>query len=101
MTVLNSGGGAPVIAADGTVPAALKAAATKDAGPPAPRLDPVALEALKAQMSKSKPGSKPAPAPTAASAAVATPASASGPTPVPLADTAVGSVPLPDRKPQP
>jgi len=48
--VLKSGGGEPVVAADGTVPAALKAAAGKDAGPPIPKLDPVAYEALKAEL---------------------------------------------------
>ena len=60
--VLNSGGGAPVVAADGTVPAALKVEAGKDAGPPIPRLDPVAYAALKAEFAKkgkSKPGEKP------------------------------------------
>ena len=41
--VLKAGGGEPVMAADGTVPAALKAEAGKDAGPPVPKLDPVAL----------------------------------------------------------
>ena len=62
MTVSNSGGGGPVIAPDGTVPAALKAVAGKDAGPPEPHLDPEALAALRAQMSssKSKSGSNPA-----------------------------------------
>ena len=79
MTVLNSGGGAPVIASNGTVPAALKAAAAKDAGPPAPHLDPAALAALKAQLSGSKPGTKPASEVGSASAS--------------------GAVPLPDRKP--
>jgi penicillin-insensitive murein DD-endopeptidase len=90
MTVLTSGGGMPTIAPDGTVPAALKAEAGKDAGPPLPHLDPAALEALKAEMSKSKSksGSKPA----AASASAADQASASGST--------GPSVPLPDRKPQ-
>jgi penicillin-insensitive murein DD-endopeptidase len=76
MTVLNAGGGAPVIAEDGTVPAALKAAASKDAGPPAPHLDEAALEALKAEMSGK---STAKPATEAASAAE--------------------SMPLPDRKP--
>src|SRR3954447_11429413 len=77
MTVLNSGGGGPAIAADGTVPAALKAVTNKDAGPPAPHLDPAALAVLKAQMAGSKSQSK------AATAAAP--------------DT--GAVPLPDRKP--
>lgn len=109
-TVLNSGGGAPVIAPDGTVPAALKAASGKDAGPPEPHLDPEALAALKAQMSKSKPGSKPAPAAASASAADPAPASApaAGAAPAPAASppspsgsaSADQSVPLPDRKPR-
>ena len=51
------------VAADGTVPAALKAAAGKDAGPPIPKLDPVALrrrsKAELAKPGKSKPGAKP------------------------------------------
>jgi penicillin-insensitive murein DD-endopeptidase len=77
MTVLNAGGGAPAIAEDGTVPAALRLPESKDAGPPAPHLDDDALEALKAEMSgKSKPK------PVAEAAAAAS-----------------GSVPLPDRKP--
>jgi len=75
-TVLNAGGGAPVIAEDGTVPAALELPESKDAGPPAPRLDAAALEALKAELSGK-------PKPTTASASAA----------------ASGSVPLPDRKP--
>jgi penicillin-insensitive murein endopeptidase len=86
MTILNAGGGGPVIAADGTVPAALKAPQGKDAGPPEPHLDPAALEALKAEMSKSKSGAKPA----ANSASAADPA----------AGSAASSMPLPDRKPQ-
>ncbi|MGB6909117.1 MAG: penicillin-insensitive murein endopeptidase [Methyloceanibacter sp.] len=72
--VLNSGDGAPTIAEDGTVPAALKLEASKDAGPPAPHLDAEGLEALKAELS----GKKPA---TAAASATSE------------------SVPLPDRKP--
>jgi penicillin-insensitive murein endopeptidase len=115
MTVLNSGGGGPVIAPDGTVPAALNAVAGKDAGPPEPRLDPEALAALKAQMSKSKPKSKSAPAAAAsASAGDAAPTAASESTPAPAstvgpdstqsipaqASPASPSVPLPDRKPQ-
>jgi len=115
MTVLSAGGGMPTIAPDGTVPAALKAEAGKDAGPPAPHLDPEALAALKASMSKSKPGAKAAPAakPADASASAsatappAQPASTAGPA-APGAQPAstVGpaspsdSVPLPDRKPQ-
>jgi penicillin-insensitive murein endopeptidase len=74
--VLSAGGGAPEIAEDGTVPAALKIAASKDAGPPAPHLDEAALDALKAEMSgksSAKPGIE--------------------------AASAAGSVPLPDRKP--
>ena len=112
MTVLNSGGGGPVIAPDGTVPAALKAAAGKDAGPPEPHLDPKALAALKAEMSKSKPGSKLAPA--AALTSAADPGPASVPAPAPQAAQAASpaspsppgsaatdqSVPLPDRKPR-
>ena len=77
-TVLNSGGGAPTIAEDGTVPAALEVAATKDAGPPAPHLDATGLEALKAELSGSKRGSKPTTEAVSAASA---------------------SVPLPDRKP--
>ena len=112
MTVLNSGGGGPIIAPDGTVPAALKAAAGKDAGPPEPHLDPEALAALKAQMSKSKPGSKPAPAAASASAADPTPASVPAPAPGEVqaaspasllpsgSASAAPSVPLPDRKPR-
>jgi hypothetical protein len=98
MTVLSAGGGMPTIAPDGTVPAALKAEAGKDAGPPAPHLDPEALAALRAEMSKSK-GKKTAPAATPATASAsatnpaAPPASTVGP--APPAD----EVPLPDRKP--
>jgi penicillin-insensitive murein DD-endopeptidase len=112
--VLNSGGGAPVVAADGTVPAALKAAAGKDAGPPIPKLDPVAYAALKAEFAKkgkSKPGAKPkAEAASAAASVPTTPASTVGPAspddpavdnpsddPISADDPAV---PLPDRKPQ-
>jgi hypothetical protein len=99
MTVLSAGGGMPTIAPDGTVPAALKAEAGKDAGPPAPHLDPEALAALKAQMSKSKSGKKTAPEATPAKAAAATdpaalPASTVGPA------SPSDAVPLPDRKPQ-
>jgi hypothetical protein len=101
--VLKSGGGAPVVAADGTVPAALKAAAGKDAGPPIPKLDPVALEALKAEFAKpkSKSGAKPAPAASPAAAPAST-ASASTVGPASADDPALTtqSVPLPDRKPQ-
>jgi len=118
MTVLSSGGGGPVIAPDGTVPAALNAVAGKDAGPPEPHLDPEALAALKAQMSKSKPKSKSAPTAAAATSASAgdaaptptsasTPASAStvGPDstqsiPAAQASPAAPSVPLPHRKSQ-
>lgn len=79
-TVLNAGGG-PTIAEDGTVPAALAREASKDAGPPHPRLDPVALAALKSQLAatKGKKGVKETPAAIAASA--------------------TGNMPLPDRKP--
>jgi penicillin-insensitive murein endopeptidase len=101
--VLKSGGGAPVVAADGTVPAALKAAAGKDAGPPIPKLDPVAFEALKAEFAKpkSKSGAKPAPAASPAAASAST-ASASTVGPASADDPALTtqSVPLPDRKPQ-
>ena len=113
MTVLSAGGGMPTIAPDGTVPAALKAEAGKDAGPPAPHLDPEALAALKASMSKSKPGAKAAPAakPADASASAAAPAAQPASTAGPVAPAAqpastVGpaspsdSVPLPHRKPQ-
>jgi penicillin-insensitive murein endopeptidase len=103
MTVLNSGGGMPAIAPDGTVPAALKAIAGKDAGPPAPHLDDAALAALKAQLSGSKGGAKPAtdaaakpdvPAgPATAAAAGSTPGAEDGPT------SPADAVPLPDRKP--
>jgi hypothetical protein len=75
------------------VPAALKAEAGKDAGPPAPHLDPAALAALKAEMSKSK-GGKTAPAAKPASAPAAQAASTVGPA------SPSDSVPLPDRKPQ-
>ena len=60
MTVLNSGGGAPQLTADGQVPAALKAAAGKDAGPPLPHLDAAALQALMAG-SGAAPGTVPLP----------------------------------------
>jgi hypothetical protein len=95
------------------VPAALKAAAGKDAGPPIPRLDPVAYEALKAELAKpkSKSGAKPKPEAASTAASVsATPASTVGPAspddpavdnpsddPISADDPAV---PLPDRKPQ-
>jgi hypothetical protein len=89
------------------VPAALKAEAGKDAGPPAPHLDPEALAALKASMSKSKQGAKatPAakPADTAAAAAPpAQPAAVTAAQPALTVGTASpsDSVPLPDRKPQ-
>ena len=52
-TVLNAGG-EPTLGADGTTPAMLAALTSKDAGPPLPRLDPVALQALKAQVSGKK-----------------------------------------------
>jgi len=112
--VLKSGGGAPEVAADGTVPAALKVAAGKDAGPPIPRLDPVAYEALKAEFAKkgkSKPGAKPQAEPASAAASVPTTA-ASTVGPASPGDPAVdnpsddpisandAAVPLPDRKPQ-
>jgi penicillin-insensitive murein endopeptidase len=45
MTVLNFGG-PPTLNANGEVPAALKAAAGKDAGPPPPHLDAAALQAM-------------------------------------------------------
>ena len=45
-TVLKAGGHAPVIADAATMPAALRIAAGKDAGPPLPKLDPAALAAL-------------------------------------------------------
>lgn len=96
--VLNAGGGAPEVAADGTVPAALKLESGKDAGPPIPRLDPVAYEALKAEFSKkgkSKAEAKPKAEAASAAATPATPASTVGP--ASPEDTAV---PLPDRKPQ-
>ena len=47
MTVLNFGG-PPTLNANGEVPAALKAAAGKDAGPPPPHLDAAALQAMTA-----------------------------------------------------
>jgi penicillin-insensitive murein endopeptidase len=98
MTVLSAGGGMPTIAPDGTVPAALKAEAGKDAGPPAPHLDPEALAALKAQMSKSKSGKKTAPAATPATAAATDPAALPASTVGPASPS--DAVPLPDRKPQ-
>ena len=97
--VLKSGGGGPEVAADGTVPAALKAVAGKDAGPPIPRLDPVAYEALKAEFAKkgkSKQAAKPK-ADTASAAASVPTASASTVGPASPDDPVV---PLPDRKPQ-
>ena len=72
-TVLNAGG-APVLAADGSTPAILAAASSKDAGPPLPRLDPVSLQALKAQLTGKKSADF---------------------------DPVPGPVPLPDRKPIP
>ncbi len=85
-TVLNSKPGAPVIAEDGTVPAALKLEASKDAGPPLPHLDPEALAALKAQVSGKK-GAKPGAKATAA--APATPsAKTPAATPAPAASAA-------------
>jgi penicillin-insensitive murein endopeptidase len=60
MTVLNSGGGPPAIVEDGHVPAALKAEAGKDAGPPLPHLDAVGLQALMAG-SGAAPGTVPLP----------------------------------------
>ena len=45
-TVLKAGGHTPVIADAATMPAALRIAAGKDAGPPLPKLDQAALEAL-------------------------------------------------------
>jgi penicillin-insensitive murein DD-endopeptidase len=45
-TVLTSGGFEPPIPKEGDVPAALKAAATKDAGPPIPTLTAAQLQAL-------------------------------------------------------
>ena len=45
-TVLKAGGHTPVLADAGTLPAALKVAAGKDAGPPLPKLDQAALNAL-------------------------------------------------------
>jgi penicillin-insensitive murein DD-endopeptidase len=108
MTVLDAGGGAPTIAPDGTVPAALKMLAGKDAGPPAPHLDPAALAALKAQMAPSKPGAKPVPdaaaKPTAEAVAVKPDAATVAPSADADAKPATASagaptVPLPDRKP--
>lgn len=112
--VLKSGGGAPEVAADGTVPAALKAQAGKEAGPPIPRLDPAAYAALKAELAnpkgKSKAKATPAAASTAASASTTPTASTVGP--ASQDDPAVDNpsddpiaaddptVPLPDRKPQ-
>jgi penicillin-insensitive murein endopeptidase len=72
-TVLNAGG-PPTLAADGTAPATLAAAASKDAGPPPPRLDPVSLQLLKAQVSGKKTADF---------------------------DPVPGPVPLPERKPAP
>ena len=45
-TVLKAGGHTPVVADAGKLPAALKIAAGKDAGPPLPKLDQAALNAL-------------------------------------------------------
>jgi len=93
------------------VPAALKAMAGKDAGPPAPHLDDAALAALKAQLSGSKAGSKPAPdaaakpVTEAGSASVPLPESKPSPEPASTPGTQAGSasaaeaVPLPDHKP--
>jgi penicillin-insensitive murein DD-endopeptidase len=70
-TILNAGGVS--IVSDGSAPAAMAAVASKDAGPPLPRLDPVALQVLKAQLSGKKPANF---------------------------DPIPGTVPLPDRKPR-
>jgi penicillin-insensitive murein DD-endopeptidase len=59
MTVLNFGG-PPTLNANGELPAALKAAASNDAGPPPPHLDAAALQALKAS-SGATPGTVPLP----------------------------------------
>jgi penicillin-insensitive murein endopeptidase len=111
-TVLNMKPGAPEIASDGTVPAALKLEASKDAGPPLPHLDPEALAALKAQVAGKK-GVKPAATATtatrttAAAGPAATPAAVSGTAPADASAPADGdtggdpAVPLPDRKPSP
>ncbi len=56
-TVLTSGGFEPPIPKEGDVPAALKAAATKDAGPPIPTLTAAQLQAL----TGSTPGGMPLP----------------------------------------
>jgi penicillin-insensitive murein endopeptidase len=114
--VLKSGGGAPEVAADGTVPAALKAQAGKEAGPPIPRLDPAAYAALKAELAnptgKSKAKATPAAASTATAASASTTPTASTVGPASQDDPAVENpsddpisaddptVPLPDRKPQ-
>jgi penicillin-insensitive murein endopeptidase len=102
-TVLTSGGGMPAIDPDGTVPAALKAMAGKDAGPPAPHLDDAALAALKAQLAGSKGGAKAATAAPAKPDAQAGPATAAAAPPTAGAANAPSSpaetVPLPDRKP--
>jgi penicillin-insensitive murein endopeptidase len=100
--VLKSGGGAPVVAADGTVPAALKAQGGKDAGPPIPRLDPAAYAALKAELANPKAKAKSATkeAPPTAAAVPASPVSTVGPAPADDPELTTQSVPLPDRKPQ-
>ena len=106
--MLKSGGGEPVVAADGTVPAALKAAAGKDAGPPIPKLDPVAYEALKAELAKPKVevrseaniggGIARQPSPPRRSARHRRPCSRQpSDDPISAGDPAM---PLPDRKPQ-
>jgi penicillin-insensitive murein endopeptidase len=56
-TVLTSGGFEPPIPKEGDMPAALKAMATKDAGPPIPTLTAAQLQAL----TGSGPGGMPLP----------------------------------------
>lgn len=115
-TVLNSGGGGPQIAEDGTVPAALAREASKDAGDPLPHFDAATVETLKAQIAaaKGKKGVKETAATiaAAAAAAAATPASAVAADAVPAASDVPADadlsaaqsgedVPLPDRRPAP
>jgi penicillin-insensitive murein endopeptidase len=78
--VLNAGE-PPVVAEDGTVPAAVAKIASKDAGEPLPHFDPATIEVLKVQVAAAK--GKKAPKETAATIAAVTP----------------GGIPLPDRNP--
>ena len=88
--VLDAGDGPPLVAEDGTVPAALAKMASKDAGEPPPHFDAATIEVLKAQIAaaKGKKGVKETAA-TIAAVSVTSAASIQG----------EDDVPLPDRNP--